>query len=202
MEIQMKSRVQASDGPVGRVVRMVVHAETHQLTHVVVQPDHGEPLLVPIARVAEADDERVLLDIDTAGFLQCEPFLEHDVAEVPRPHALGQTLQSGGYMTAPGYDYQDIEVVSFTRERVPEGSVAVEPGARVHASDGQVGEVHEFLVHPTDGALTHMVLREGHFWGRKDVHIPVTAIARVEHDDVYLNLDKQAIEALPAIKVR
>jgi sporulation protein YlmC with PRC-barrel domain len=62
--------------------------------------------------------------------------------------------------------------------------------------------VDEFLVDPGSGQITHLALREGHLWGRRDVTIPVSAIDRIEDDIVYLKLDKAAIAALPAIPVR
>jgi hypothetical protein len=42
-------------------------------------------------------------------------------------------------------------------------------------------------------------MREGHLWGQKEITIPVSAIARVEEDTVYLKLDKAGVEALPAV---
>ncbi|KPK14357.1 MAG: hypothetical protein AMK69_28870 [Nitrospira bacterium SG8_3] len=55
-----------------------------------------------------------------------------------------------------------------------------------------MGPVTEFLVDQTDGHITHLVLREGHMWGRKDVTIPVFQIDRIEEDAVYLKLNKRS----------
>jgi sporulation protein YlmC with PRC-barrel domain len=85
---------------------------------------------------------------------------------------------------------------------IPPGELAVRRGARVRATDGHVGRVDEFMVDPTNGHITHLVLREGHPWGQKDVTIPVSQIERIEENAVYLRLDKHSIEALPAIPVR
>jgi sporulation protein YlmC with PRC-barrel domain len=65
-----------------------------------------------------------------------------------------------------------------------------------------VGKVDEFLVDLSDGHITHLVLREGHLWGQKDVTIPVSEIQRIEEDTVYLKLDKHSIEKLPGIPVK
>ena len=43
---------------------------------------------------------------------------------------------------------------------------------------------------------------EGHLWGKKELALPVSAIDRVFDEVVYLKLDKQSIEKLPAIPVR
>jgi hypothetical protein len=40
-------------------------------------------------------------------------------------------------------------------------------------------------------------LQEGHFWGKHEVIVPITAVRSVEEDVVHLNLDKKAIHAFP-----
>jgi hypothetical protein len=92
--------------------------------------------------------------------------------------------------------------IPITHQRIPHGELAVQRGARVEATDGHVGRVDEFLVDPVDTHITHLVLREGHLWGQKDVTIPVSHIDRIEEDTVYLKLDKHSVEALPAIPIR
>jgi sporulation protein YlmC with PRC-barrel domain len=92
--------------------------------------------------------------------------------------------------------------IPVTHQRIPHGELAVHRGARVEATDGHVGRVDEFLVDPVDTHITHLVLREGHLWGQKDVTIPVSHIDRIEEDTVYLKLDKHNVGALPAIPIR
>ncbi len=45
-------------------------------------------------------------------------------------------------------------------------------------------------------------MRKGHLWGKKDVAIPYADINFTDGDTVYLNLDKKALQALPAVKVK
>jgi hypothetical protein len=45
-------------------------------------------------------------------------------------------------------------------------------------------------------------MRTGHLWGVRDVTVPVNQIGSVDGDTVYLKLDKSAVGALPAMKVR
>jgi len=65
-----------------------------------------------------------------------------------------------------------------------------------------VGRVDEFLVNPANNRISHLVLREGHLWGKKDVTIPVNEIDRFEDNTVYLKLNKEEIENLPTIPRR
>jgi len=80
--------------------------------------------------------------------------------------------------------------------------LAVYRGARVEATDGKAGMLGEFLVNPLTGHISHLILMEGHLWGKKEVTIPVSAIDRIEEDTVYLKLDKKAVESLPSEPVR
>ncbi len=50
--------------------------------------------------------------------------------------------------------------------------------------------------------LTHLVLREGHLWGKKDVTVPLSVIESIDTDTVYLNADKKTVETYPSVKVK
>jgi hypothetical protein len=76
------------------------------------------------------------------------------------------------------------------------------PRDHVEAADGRVGRIDEFLVNPETMAITHLVMREGHLWGQKDVTIPIVQVDRITEGTVYLWLSKQQIEQLPALRVR
>ena len=79
---------------------------------------------------------------------------------------------------------------------------AVLPGAQVEAIDGRVGVVSELGAVDEGAEASHFVLQEGHFWGKKVITLPLSAVDRVEGDTIYLNLDKDAIEKLPAIPLK
>jgi hypothetical protein len=82
------------------------------------------------------------------------------------------------------------------------GELVVRRGACVRATDGPVGQVDEFLMGPTKRRITHLTLREGHLWNRRDVMGPVSEIERAGEDLIYLRLDRNAAESLPTILAR
>ena len=86
-------------------------------------------------------------------------------------------------------------------QQIPPGELAVRRGTRVEATDGFVGKVDELVVNPENGHITHLVMREGHLWGKKDVAIPLSAIGDTHEDTVVLKLDKRQIESLPTFPV-
>jgi hypothetical protein len=85
--------------------------------------------------------------------------------------------------------------------RIPPGELAVRRGTRVHATDGWVGRVDEFIVGPVSGNITHLCLREGHPWKGRDICIPISLIERIGEKAVYLNVDKEAIASMPSVPV-
>jgi len=91
--------------------------------------------------------------------------------------------------------------VGIDHENTPADELAIHRGAHVHATDGQIGVVEEFLVNPVSSVITHVILREGHFWNRQQVTIPVTKIDHIKDDTVYLTLNTHEVEALPALAV-
>ena len=99
------------------------------------------------------------------------------------------------------YYVPDAEYIKVELEHIPANELAIRRGTGVEATDGNVGHVDEFLVDPKNGQITHLVLREGHLWGQKDVTIPVSQIDHYDDRTVYLKLDKHGIEALPAIPI-
>jgi sporulation protein YlmC with PRC-barrel domain len=122
--------------------------------------------------------------------------MEMEYVEVDIPRYAG-----GAYSLAP-YSYAEAEMLPVRRSAVPEGELAVRRGAHVEATDGHVGQVDEFLVDPESERVTHLVLQEGHLWGKKDVSIPVSEVERIADNTVHLKIDKRAIGALPAVPVR
>jgi hypothetical protein len=58
--------------------------------------------------------------------------------------------------------------------------------------------VEGFVVDPADQKVTHVLLQEGHLWGRKQVAIPISAITSVDAG-IRLNITKQQVEALPPL---
>ncbi len=205
MEIPVRigASVECSDGPGGRCVNAVVDPVAERLTHVVVR-EHWFPhseRLVPIDQVAEATPEVIRLRCTRRELKAMDPFVEIEYIRTTMPVYVAELSHSSVY--AFPYVVASGETLGYLEEHehVPPGELAVRRGARVEATDGDIGRVDEFLVDPKNGHITHLVLREGHLWGQKDVTIPVSQIARLEEGKVHLKLDKRGVEGLPVIPV-
>jgi sporulation protein YlmC with PRC-barrel domain len=198
MDIPVNADVYCNDQRCGVSTYIIVNPTTKKITHLVVK-EKGFPhteRLVSIDLVLETSPDRIQLRNTQYQLAEMEPFIETEFIPTEIPEYVGDQ-----FMIWP-YAIPETEMISVEHERIPPGELAVRRGARVEAIDGHVGRVDELLVHPADGHITHLVLREGHLWGQKDVTIPVSQIDHIEEDAVYLKLDKHSVEALPAIPIR
>jgi sporulation protein YlmC with PRC-barrel domain len=198
MDIPIDAEVFCRDGLCGRSTYVVLRPKTEEATHLVVKGNESphKEILVPVTAVTATTPDSINLSCTRDELGQLQPFFETEYVEVNIPRYAG-----GAYFMEP-YVYPDSETVRVKHESIPAGELAVRRGARVEATDGHVGRVDEFLVEPENDHITHVVLREGHLWGQKDVTIPISEIERFEENTVYLKIDKRSVEALPAIPVQ
>jgi sporulation protein YlmC with PRC-barrel domain len=201
MDIPVNVEVACADGLCGQSTYVIINPISRQVTHVVVKGKKGlhTEHLVPIDLVADTTRDLIRLRCTTEELAKIELFTETEYVQERIPDV---DYMEDGYLVWPYHIPKLDTTIPVTHQRIPHGELAVRRGARVEATDGHVGRVDEFLVDPVDTHITHLVLREGHLWGQKDVTIPVSHIDRIEADTVYLNLDKHSIEALPAIPIR
>lgn len=199
MDIPLNVDVHCVDGLCGRSSCVIINPVTQQITHLVIREKrspHTERL-VPREFVLDTTRDLIRLRCSQAELGEMEPFIRSEFIQI---HIPNYVTWGDAYMWP--YFIPEPRTVVVKHESIPPHELAVRRGAQVEATDGHVGRVDEFLVSPTDGHITHLVLREGHLWGQKEVCIPVTAIAYMEEKTVYLKLDKHSIQALRAIPVR
>jgi sporulation protein YlmC with PRC-barrel domain len=200
MDIPIDAEVQCTDGVGGRSTYVVLNPVTRQVTHVVVKENTFPHLerLVPVGMVAETSPDQVHLTCSQQELHRLESFIETEFLPGESPYA---AYELDEYRLWP-YVLPDDEMAPVEHERVPPGELAVRRGSRVRATDGDVGQVDEFLVDRETEQVTHLVLREGHLWGKRDVLVPVSEIGQIDEDRVYLTLTKEEVASLPTIPVR
>jgi hypothetical protein len=200
MDIPIGVDVECVDGSCGKSSYVVVNPIRREITHIVVAPGGllvQPERLVPLELVIESTPDLIRLNCTKDEFKALEPFVDLEYVK----EELSDFDYAGEYLLAP-YRLPDAALTPVEVEQVPLGELAVRRGARVEATDGPVGRVDEFLVDPESEHITHLVMREGHLWGQRDVTIPISKIDRMEENTVYLKLDKESVEALPTVPVR
>ena len=207
-EFIMGARASCSDGPCGEVIRTIIDPVARTVTHLVIQPGrHAEDgRLVPVGLVEPGRRDQAALQ---PGRLRAARGRRGNRHRGGRGYA-------GGYGPDAVGGYGDVGSMGVggsasgmgigmgvghgppivTSDNVPEGESEVIRHEPVHAVDGEVGQLKGFAVDSADHRVTHVLLREGHLWGRREVAIPVSAVVSMENG-ISLNLTKKQVEELP-----
>jgi sporulation protein YlmC with PRC-barrel domain len=222
------TEVVCNDGVLGELTRVVIDPIARTITHLVVEPRHrrGAGHLVPVELVSSAVADEITLRCTASDFSALDEAEEihfipgasgawdyEQSQMLTLPYyglgggmgmgmggggmGMGMGMGGGGMGIGGGPGGGPQAVVS---DLTPAGGVDVRRGEHVHATDGAIGRVQGLVVDPRNHSVTHVLLDEGHLWGKKRVAIPITAVTGVE-EGVRLRLSKQEIEDLPAVSV-
>jgi len=206
--ITIGAEASCTDGTCGEVRRVVVDPVARAVTHLAVEPKGrlGLSRLVPLDLV-DASGGEIRLRCTLAEFEQLDPAEETQFVPGTRGYAAYGPEQVltwpyaslGGDPSVAGDAVSGIsETVTF--DTVPLGEVEVRRGEPVHATDGHIGHVEGLVINPGNHHVTHVLLQEGHLWGRKEVAIPISAVTSVE-DGIQLSIAKADVQDLPPVNI-
>jgi sporulation protein YlmC with PRC-barrel domain len=201
--------VSCSDGPCGKLNRVVVDPLAQAVTHLVVEPRHRQGLarLVPV-KLAESSAGGVALRCTTEEFERLDSAEETQfVAGTIGYEQYGpeQVLSwpyyglNGGQAGVAGAEVPGVSQ-TVTYDTVPAGEVEVRRGEHVFATDGPIGHVHGLVMDAASRRVSHVLLAEGHLWGHKEVAIPISAVVDVQ-DGIKLQISKKEVADLPPVDV-
>lgn len=212
MRLELGTRVECADETFGKLVDVVIDPTSRQVTHLVVERDRDSWLarLVPV--------ELAKLESDSTGAVLLRATVE-DVRQLPPVHEVSYVRLDGFPVDDPDWDVGIEEVLALpyypafglepqlvdyavSYDRVPKGEVEIRRASEVDSADGhRLGHVDGFVV-GEDELITHVVLEQGPPWERREVAVPIGAVAQVETDAVTLRLTKEEVAALPPVEIR
>jgi len=183
MNFRIGVHVEATDGRIGEITRVIVEARDRTLSHIVVRDGRfSTERLVPIEAVAEATSEHVGLRMAHAQFQLLQPYahsVQYTPDATPDPYLRGVS-----------------NPVTLTQADISEDERSFSGGERVEATDGTVGKADEVIVDHDTRKLTDIVLVEGHLWHKHHVTIPVDSVDYARRGVIYLKLSKAELEPL------
>jgi sporulation protein YlmC with PRC-barrel domain len=204
------AKATCTNGICGEVSRVVVDPVAKTVTHLVVEPKHREGLgrIVPLDLVDTSSGDIslrcTLAEFDELDHAEESSFLPETGghAGYDPEHVLSWPYYGLGGMgigatTALGIGNATQPV---TYDALPLGEVAVHRGEQVHATDGDIGRVQGLVIDPGSHRVTHVLLQEGHLWGRKEVAIPIGAVTRAD-EGIQLKISKQEVQDLPEVDI-
>lgn len=201
MDIPIGVNVMCGTEVCGRSTYLVINPVNDEVTHIVVAEKAFPNIerLVPVGNILETSPTSIRIRGSVNDLKEMDSFMETDFIESGKVEA--EFPYDDPYWVWPYGMYEETPM-PLEYQHIPAGEVVIRRGAQVKAADGNVGKVDEFLVNPVNGRISHLVMREGHLWGAKDVTIPISEIEKIDDEVVSLKLDKQAISSLPAISVK
>ncbi len=190
MDIKLNTPVVYFDGErAGHVTGLILNPENDELTHLIIKIADIERL-VPAALIQGATSTAIRLDRAVTSLGDQPPLVETDY--VPS--------------MVDYYNWDEMKLRYFPRifavqhEKIPSGEKAITRGMAVFAKDGRLGHVDEVLVDPANEHITHLVVREGHLWGAKEVIVGIDRVKSVEDDGIYLKGTKAQVSEFPVIR--
>ena len=192
MEIPLQAQVECTDGIFGRSAYVLINPVIDKVTHLVVREDASSTeYIVPVDIMDETIADTIRLRCSKAELKKMPPFIKTTFVEEKVPNQ--KFNYPGGLYGGEGYFYlpyvasaEETVQVSVEHKQIPAGELTAHRGTRVEAKDGYVGKVDEFVVNPKNGLITHLVMREGHLWGKKDMIIPLSAMGDTRDGTMFL----------------
>jgi sporulation protein YlmC with PRC-barrel domain len=215
VRLDLGCAVRCSDGEFGEIADVVIDPTTRRVTHLVVQPHSRleNALLVPVEQIAAGTREAgITLDctiaetgrlepVREAAYLRLGEFPVEDPAwDVGVEEILAMPYyQDLGGVAGASLDYD--QHVTIRYDRIPKGQIELRRASAVRSADGHhLGHVDGFVVDDAEH-ITHIVLERGHLWGKREIAIPVGAIAAIETDSAVLSLTVDEVGAIRATRV-
>lgn len=200
IDIPVDAEVHCKDGRSGSTKAVIVNPLTRKLSHVVVDYE-GREYLVPLEEMAATTPDLIVLDCRRDELEEKERFDKRAFLSLDFP----ERLYEGDYYVEPlvygEEDFPQSMTVVVKEENIPPGGLSIRRGNEVYAADELTGTVDELVVDRKSGEISHIILREGHLWGKRDITIPVNEILKIEYDQIFLKLNKKAVSALPSVSV-
>ncbi|MEZ4768259.1 MAG: PRC-barrel domain-containing protein [Caldilineales bacterium] len=205
MNIPLNVDVQCTDGEGGRAVAAVLDPVRLTMSHIVVDvKGHGsKEHLVPLEYLTASTPKSISLRCTREELSYFEPFLKMErVDDMGIGMANAQGLAYAEFQS--GISTTDFEMAGggpgyIETEAIPANEIATRHGIPVQATDHKVGQLDEFMVDTESGQITHIVLKEGHLFGRKEIPVAADQIDRIGEIEIFLKLSKDEVEALPSL---
>ena len=207
MPFRIGADASCTDGACGQVSRIILNPAARQVTHLAVDPKHrqGPGRLVPVDLV-DAAAGQIRLRCTTAEFQALRPAQETEAVPDLDPTGHGHPDQvnwalPNPWMRVPRGPGQAGAPQEVAVDSVPPGEVDVRRDLTVCATDGEIGQAQGLVVEPAGHHVTHVLLQEGHLWGRKEVAIPISAVTKIGTLLIHLSLTRHQVEDLPPVDI-
>lgn len=206
VNIPLGVNVECKDGLCGRSTHIIFDPISRRASYFVVENNKfkrsdfdSDQRLVPIDRVVDTTSDSIHLNCTAIELENLDAFTE--ARFLKGEHFALTATDPNRYLVLPHVAPAETAHASLEEELASQGTLAIHRGETVEATDGSIGMVDELLINPANNRVTHIVVRRGRLWNRKELTLPISAIDRVDQNTVYLKLDTNAIDILPTLPI-
>ena len=210
MQFKKGAEVFSSEGEkVGTLDRVVIDPRTREVSSLVV----GKGILfrtdkvIPITLVDLDIEDRIVLKKTNQDIVEDFPDFEtaHYVPldEPDNPYYEAVDASYWYPPIHPGWAMSNYvghplpEFVLKTDQDIPEGTVALEEGAKVISRDGKhVGNVEQVITESQENRVSHFVVSEGFLLKERKL-VPAVWVTNVAEDEIHLSVESSLFERLP-----
>lgn len=212
--IAINADVHCSDGSCGKTTNIIIDPVSRKVTHIVVEHQRlpgNNMRMVPVRRVKQASRFRIDLSCTSDDVAHMPPFL---VTSYIQESPYGKSLDSSMTYFFPGpvgfrntvydspYNVENTAFDKVVRENVPADELSLAAGMEIDASDGKVGKLDEIVLDPASGKITHLLMKKGPFWSRREVLLPVPSVVNIDNGAIHLGLDRKKVSEMPAVAIK
>lgn len=196
----------------GTLDRVIIDPNTREVTHIVVEKGFlfTTNKVVSMDNVDPGAEGNITLRTSEQDLNKFQDFEESEYVSLDAtdyPEGEGNVTPSYWYppvnvawwRTGMHMPYPAMPVYTLsTRQNIPEGTVAMQEGAKVVSRDDKhVGNIEQLIVDSEDNRVTHFVISEGLLFKERKL-IPVLWISNIEENEVRLSVSSGTLERLPA----
>lgn len=202
MDLDLGKHVKTSDGrDVGKVDRLIIKPETHEIHGFVVHEGHllTRDVIVELDDVDNVDADGVVhLKLTEAQTNELNAF-EQEKYYVPSSeqyHAFSSQGWAGSTVTDPmsfgGSEYSDGQPHLIHPSSFSADDVILTEGTDIYDSEGaRLGSLDE-IVYTPNGLVTGLLVRGGHFH-HHDVQVPIDAVSMMTHERIHLRVNAASL---------
>jgi uncharacterized protein YrrD len=200
----------AQGDKLGTLSSVIIDPNTREVTHLVVEKGllFNTNKIIPIDQVNPQNEGMIILtsseqDLKEFDDFEEDHFVSLDEAENPEagveysywyPPPNYAAWRTGMQMVFPPVPTYAVR----TTQNIPDGTVALEEGARVESADNkQVGTIEQLIVETENNHVTHMVISAGLLFKERKL-IPVNWISTIGEQEVRLSVNARTLEKLPS----
>jgi osmotically-inducible protein OsmY len=206
LELKIGAPVEATDGAFGHLRRVILSPLDRRVVALIIR--HGlvppRDVVIPIAEVASATEQRVRLRVSRAELEGRPAFDPADYVELPAGNhgygadealaavygGAGDAVARALVATHLGSDARIAHQGSLVGQ-----AIALRRGQVVWCNDGRAGRV-DLLLLDFFGQVRHFVIRKALLLGR-DVIVPVEWVRQIDERGVWLAVARAALDRLP-----